>query len=195
MMDVASTEGQELAAGSVPVSPPAGMTAADALAAAHRLLASARAALDDDRAAARRSLDQLSRLLTPHESASSDRLPARGGLAPWQLRRVRDFIAEHLDETLSIARLAEVARLSPSHFGRAFRASTGLCPHAYITRQRVERAKHLMMTTSDPISEIALACGMADQSHMSRLFIRLEGIAPGLWRRLNMKGAVLPKAA
>ena len=119
---------------------------------------------------------------------ASDRLEPRdhfprGGLAPWQVRRVSAHIEKHLDQRISISELAVVAGLSTSYFSTAFRASFGTSPHDYICRQRVQQAKELMLTTDDPMSEIALACGFADQPHFCRVFRRMVSCTPAAWRR------------
>lgn len=108
---------------------------------------------------------------------------AGAGLAPWQLRRVRAFVDAHLGSDLSIADLAAECRLSPSHFARIFSASTGTSPHKWLVKRRIERAKTLLLGGVDELSQIALACGFADQSHFTRVFLRYEGQSPGRWRR------------
>jgi len=167
---------------------------------ARRILEEAREALDRDVEAARLCVAQLSRLLdhtddvTPPASQMQGGL-VRGGLAPWQLRRVREHVAAHLAEPLPIGPLAALVRLSASHFTRAFRASVGMSPHAFIMRERIELAKHLMLETDAPICEIALNCGLADQAHMTRLFTRAEGLSPAAWRRLHMQCPSKARAA
>jgi AraC-like DNA-binding protein len=91
--------------------------------------------------------------------------------------------------------LAEQASLSVSHFCRAFKESFGASPHLHLTRLRVERAQRLMLATQDPLSQIALACGMADQAHLSKLFRREVGEPPSTWRRRNRTGAEAPGTA
>ncbi|MCC8963870.1 helix-turn-helix transcriptional regulator [Bradyrhizobium sp. Pear76] len=109
--------------------------------------------------------------------------PPRGGLAPWQLRRAQDALAADLRGGIALADLANECGLSASHFTRAFRQSTGLSPHQWLLRHRVEMAKHLLRDRQIPLSDIALACGFGDQSHFTRVFTRLTGISPGAWRR------------
>jgi AraC-like DNA-binding protein len=111
---------------------------------------------------------------------------ARAGLAPWQLRRVIDFMEANLADQPSIRELARECGLSGSHFARAFRQATGMPPHRWLTKQRIERAKRLLLETHLGLSEIALVCGYVDQSHMSRNFMRAEGYGPGKWRRLHL---------
>jgi AraC family transcriptional regulator len=107
----------------------------------------------------------------------------RGGLAPWQARRAEAMIEKNLGEKLLVGALAEAVRLSPSHFRRAFRHTFGIAPHGYILRRRIDRAKELMQTTNDALADIALACGLADQSHFSTVFRRIERESPNAWRR------------
>lgn len=107
----------------------------------------------------------------------------RGGLASWQLRRVRDYVDSHLADDVSLAELAALVGLSPSHFSRAFKATTGLPPHQYQLAVRVERAKHLLLQTATSLSEIAAICGFSEQSHFARTFRARVGISPGAWRR------------
>jgi AraC-like DNA-binding protein len=109
--------------------------------------------------------------------------PIRGGLAPWRIRRVSNHIEMNLDTTVRTKDLAALVELSSFHFCRAFRDSFGDSPHAYITRRRVERAQGFMLTTNTSLSQIAIDCGLADQSHFNRLFRRFVGESPGAWRR------------
>jgi AraC-like DNA-binding protein len=109
----------------------------------------------------------------------------RGGLAPWQFRRASAFIDAHLDSECSLSALAKECRLSASHFARAFRQSTGMPPHRWVMRRRVERAKELLLEGELDLVQIALSCGFSDQSHFIRNFGRSEGHSPGKWRRLR----------
>jgi AraC family transcriptional regulator len=75
--------------------------------------------------------------------------------------------------------------LSRSHFSRSFKHSVGLTPMEYVVVRRVERAKAMISSTRDPLAEVALACGFADQAHLNRRFRDIVGISPGRWRRSN----------
>ncbi|MBY6263696.1 AraC family transcriptional regulator [Azospirillum sp. 412522] len=107
---------------------------------------------------------------------------AKAGLAAWQMRRVTAYIDTHLAGSIRNRDLAAAAKLSCGYFCQSFKDSFGCPPHAYIVRRRVERAKGLLETTDTPLSQIALDCGFSDQSHFSRIFRRVAGEAPRLWR-------------
>jgi AraC-like DNA-binding protein len=107
---------------------------------------------------------------------------ARGGLAAWQERRCKEMIEARFAEQISLDQLAGECRLSSSHFARAFRKSTGESPHRWLVRRRVEAAKTMLSSSEMAISEIALACGFVDQSHLTRVFSSLVGAPPGAWR-------------
>lgn len=110
---------------------------------------------------------------------------ARGGLAPWQLKRARDFINTNLAGDPSISQVADMCGLSSSYFVRAFKQATGVSPHQWLTKQRVERAKELLQDRGRELSDIAQLCGFVDQSHFTRVFSRSQGNSPGRWRRLH----------
>lgn len=146
-----------------------------------------RSALDDERGTAEDSLRRASEILEGiGNSAAGIKDQARGGLSPWQVRKVMCHIESHLDRTIRNEDLAALVRLNPSHFGRAFRNSFGEPPHEYVIRRRVERAQGLMLSTPASLSEIALDCGLADQSHLTRLFRRIVGESPRAWRRARL---------
>lgn len=116
-------------------------------------------------------------------------------LAPWQARRVAEHVDRQLAETITIGQLAGIARLSPAHFSRAFRGSFGMSPGNFIQRRRVDAAKRLMTETAMPLAEIAYACGLCDQAHLSRVFKRVEGTSPMRWRRAHAAGMAEPTYA
>jgi AraC family transcriptional regulator len=109
--------------------------------------------------------------------------PRRGGLAPWQARRATEILAAHLDGEVSLKEVAQECRLSISHFSHAFRITMGVAPHKWLLAHRVEVAKEKLRDGQSPLSDIALACGFADQSHLTRVFTRTVGLSPGAWRR------------
>jgi AraC-like DNA-binding protein len=83
-----------------------------------------------------------------------------------------------IDRDLGLEELAAIAQLSPYHFCRSFKQSTGFTPHQYLIRQRVERAKLLLKDGKMGILEVAIACGFTHQSHLNRHFKRLTGMTP-----------------
>ncbi len=109
------------------------------------------------------------------------RVPRRLAMAPWRLARVLALIEARLCEDISVTDLAAAAGLSRYHFTRAFRAETGLGPHAYLMQRRCERAKQLMLAGGEPLAGIALACGFAHQAHFTTAFRRAVGTTPGRW--------------
>jgi AraC-like DNA-binding protein len=124
--------------------------------------------------------------LIRHSGAPRRVVPVRGGLAPWQLRRVEAMINDRPGEDLSLAELASAANLSKSHFARAFQRSTGMPPHKYQLNARIEHAKRLLRHGNMSLTEIGLACGFGAQSQFIRAFHRVAGVSPGVWRRQKM---------
>ena len=115
-------------------------------------------------------------------SISSRRLRSHR-LDEMRLRRVLDYIAQHLDEDITVAQLAGVACLSPFHFARMFRATIGIAPHRYVSQQRLERAMVLLAAGKRPLSDIALSCQFSSQASFNRAFRRATGVTPGEYRR------------
>jgi AraC family transcriptional regulator len=127
--------------------------------------------------------DNLDRLADPH---LLEGFQARsGGLLFWQIARVERLIDDAMGDKLTIAQLGAETRLSTSHFGRAFRIAFGLSPHAHLMRRRLWRARVLMLSTDEPLSTIATACGLSDQAHLTRLFRRHYDQTPSAYRRTN----------
>lgn len=147
--------------------------------------------LESDRQTALRCLNDVSALLGA-DTQEPGATPAAtlsgfqpGGLARWQAKRVMAYIEENLGSRLAICELAALVAFSRSHFSRAFKRSLGLAPMAYVAKRRVERAKVLIISTDEQLTEIAFACGFADQSHLNRSFHRAVGMSPGRWRRVT----------
>jgi AraC family transcriptional regulator len=149
-----------------------------------KLLDTARRELERDRDAAKASLATASHILHAEIArCSGANGSATGGLAAWQMLRVRAYIDSNLHRTIHIRDLSAVARRSPAHFSRKFKLAVGESPHAYVVRRRLERACHLMITGAEPLSEIALSVGFSDQAHLCRLFRQAFGQSPAHWRR------------
>src|SRR6202158_6136685 len=137
-----------------------------------------------DREAAKASLVTASHILQAEiERRSGANGHTRGGLAAWQMLRVRAYIDSNLHRTIHIRDLSAVARRSKAHFSRKFKLALGESPHAYVVRRRVERACHLMMTSAASLSDIALSVGFSDQAHLCRLFRKAFGQSPASWQR------------
>jgi AraC family transcriptional regulator len=100
------------------------------------------------------------------------------GLPQWTLRRVIDYIHTHLDRELGLGDLAAIAHLSPHYFTRLFKQSTGITPHQFVIRCRVERAKTLLLKGKDSIAQIAQQVGFANQAHLNLHLKRLLGVTP-----------------
>jgi len=148
------------------------------------LIAAASAALDNDRDTARACIAKAAALLqkSPRWREASA-TPRRGGLAPWQAKRVESYVASNLGGRIRTTELAEVAQLSASHFTRAFKETFGETPIGYVARQRMRYAQDLMLRSGECLSQIALTCGHCDQSHFTRVFRRTVGMSPRAWRR------------
>ena len=101
-----------------------------------------------------------------------------GGLSKLKLQQVVDYIHAHLDRDLSLKELAAVVQMSGHYFSQLFKQSTGITPHQYVIRCRIERAKELLMQGKLTIADVAKVVGFVDQSHFHRHFKRLVGITP-----------------
>jgi AraC family transcriptional regulator len=149
-----------------------------------KLLETVRRELERDREVAKASLATASNILQAEiERCSGTNGFTRGGLAAWQILRVRAFIDGNLHRVIHIRDLSAIARRSPAHFSRKFKLAVGESPHAYVVRRRLERACDLMMTSTASLSEIALSVGFSDQAHLCRLFRQAFGQSPANWRR------------
>src|SRR6202158_3958418 len=149
-----------------------------------KLLETARRELGRDQEAAKASLATASHILQAEiERCSGANGATRGGLAAWQILRVRAYIDGNLHRTIHIQDLSAVARRSPAHFSRKFKQAVGESPHAYVVGRLLERACYLMTTSAESLSEIALSVGFSDQAHLCRLFRQAFGQSPANWRR------------
>lgn len=147
-----------------------------------QMLRRACVAFDSDASVAKREIHRALELLLD----SVVRIPfdrAAPGLAAWQARGVVDHVLANIESPIRIEDLAAMSRLSKSHFSRAFKLSFRVSPHAYIVAIRLSHARALLSDGNEQISQIAAACGFADQAHFCRVFHRSVGCTPGLWRR------------
>lgn len=159
-----------------------------------KLVADATEVLNGDHQAARTLLERAAALLQSGspEQGPKAAAPRRAALAPWLAKRVAGHIEANLDRPLPLDELAGIAKLSNSHFSRAFKGVFGETPHAFIVCRRIERARQEMLGGQEPLSHIAVSCGFADQAHLARLFRRATGLAPSEWRRANRPAADRP---
>jgi len=109
--------------------------------------------------------------------------PVRGGLAAWQQRLVTAYIEEHLSEQISLATLAQLARLSPYYFCRAFKQSFGVPPHRFHTGRRIEYAKVLLAGRKHSVTEIGLSVGYSETSSFTAAFRKITGQTPSSYHR------------
>jgi AraC family transcriptional regulator len=122
-------------------------------------------------------------LLRLNNGAAPARQNIRGGLAGWQEKKVAQYIDEHLPEDISLATLAELARLSPFHFVRAFKQSFGLPPHRYLSSLRMERAKSLLADPDVSVTQVAFNLGFSETSSFTTTFRKHTGLTPTAYRR------------
>ena len=157
------------------------------------LIDGAVAAFEADRTMSRRYLLRASAILRARKAAhcalevTRDE-SVRTGLAAWQVNRVVDYIEHHLSDKITGRQLASLADISVGQLFRAFKVSIGVPPFYYILSRRIEFACTLLKTTNEPLSQIALASGLSEQSHLCRVFRRMMGITPAAWRRANGNG-------
>jgi AraC family transcriptional regulator len=139
------------------------------------------------------SLAIIARLL---DSTRRDPEPGKTTPLPrWRLKRAMDYVESRLDETITLAELAASTGLTRMHFAAQFRAATGLRPHEYLLRRRVERAQEMLLGTDMPVVEIALSVGFQTQSHFTTVFKRFTGQPPLAWRQSQPRANIIPKLA
>ncbi len=134
-------------------------------------------------------LDSIGVALIAHLLSGTNRpsVPARKrtGLPCWRLRRAMEYIDANLAECVTLPGIAQAVGLSSMHFAAQFRVTTGLRPHEYVLRRRVERAQQMLLETSLSLVEIALSVGFRSQSHFTSVFTKFIGRPPQKWKRHN----------
>ena len=147
---------------------------------------------ESEGAADRLYVDSLTTALVAHllkhyaTKAGKTRL-SFGGLPGNKLLRAVEFVNENLESNLTLAEIAASAGLSPFHFARAFKQTTGVTPHQYLIKCRVERAKMLLARRELPIAEVGHRAGFKNQNHFTMLFRRLTTMTPGDYRRAVLR--------
>jgi AraC family transcriptional regulator len=105
-----------------------------------------------------------------------------GTLPGGRLRRVTEYIEQNVDKDLRLAELAALVYMSPYHFARLFKCSTGVPPHRFVVRQRVARASAFLATPELSIAEVSRMVGFRTPSHFTTVFRRVTGVTPGGYR-------------
>jgi AraC family transcriptional regulator len=118
-------------------------------------------------------------------------VPTVGGLPECRLRRVAQYVQDNLHRDLRLADLSGLVHMSPYHFARLFKRSTGVSPHRFLVQRRIEQARALLAAQTLPIAEIARSVGFRTPSHFATIFRRISGITPSVDR--NGKRAESPK--
>ncbi len=145
-------------------------------------------ALENPEQASRLFVDQLTTAIGTHVIQKYGHRTAASGTRARKLSRAQENVAksiilDNLHGNVSIAELARACNLSRGYFIHAFRETTGMTPYQWLLRERIARARTLLLETDVAISEIAISCGFSDQSHFTRVFVNLVGTTPGIWRR------------
>lgn len=105
------------------------------------------------------------------------------GLSKQKLKQAIEYIQTHLGENISLNDIANELGMSQYYFCHLFKRSTGMSPHQFLIRQRVEQAKHLLRQPERTVTSIAMDCGFANQSHFARCFRQHTGINPNQFRK------------
>jgi len=125
----------------------------------------------------------VSRVLTREFNHIGRLAPALANSLPvWQLKRAIDYIDAHLSRPIGLADIARSTGLSRMYFAAQFRIATGLRPHEFVLRRRIERAQTLLLQSESTSLDIALSTGFGSQSHFATVFKRLVGESPARWR-------------
>jgi AraC family transcriptional regulator len=122
-------------------------------------------------------------LVEKYTNAVSEKPNFSGGLPIRQLRKVEDYVGAHLCETISGETLAKLTELSPFHFSRVFKQTTGMTPLQFVTRQRITRAQQFIRETSRSLIEVALEVGYTSPSHFAQVFRQVVGVTPTQFRK------------
>jgi transcriptional regulator GlxA family with amidase domain len=123
-----------------------------------------------------------------HTRATGALRRVRGGLSPGHLHLAKAMLSIRDHDSVTLTALGRACGLSPSHFAREFKQSTGLPPHRWALKNKIFQAKSMLLHSSLTLPAIAFACGFVDQSHLGRWFKRLTGTSPKAWQRLHLDG-------
>jgi AraC-like DNA-binding protein len=131
-------------------------------------------------------------LTTARRSVTSERsrIPE---LARWRLKRAIEYVEGRLSEPVRLAEIASATGLTRMHFAAQFRAATGLRPHEYLLRRRIERAQEMLLGGGMPLVHVALSVGFQTQAHFTGVFKRFVGEPPRAWLRSQACTSMLPQ--
>lgn len=128
------------------------------------------------------SLAIVSRIVARHFATNRSEVRGAAALPSWRMRRVVDYVEAHLAESIGLADMAHSVGLTRMHFAAQFRRATGLRPHEYLMRRRIERAQQLLLESRHGLLDVALGCGFRSQAHFTTVFKRFVGETPFCWR-------------
>jgi transcriptional regulator GlxA family with amidase domain len=117
------------------------------------------------------------------ESITCEAVTRPRSFEDWQLSELAKALKDATEESVTVAQIADRCRLSVCQFSRLFKATHGVPLHRYLVNQRIKQAKAMLSSTKEPISQIAIGCGFADQSSFTRRFTAVTGLPPALWRK------------
>jgi len=126
--------------------------------------------------------------ITDQPPTDKEMMPGREVMAPWQARCIKAHIAVNLHSTIRVMDLVRVVQFAPNRFDRVFKKTFDCSPHQYVMRMRIAHAQKLLLSSDEPLSKIAAACGFGNQSHLGNLFRKMMGRPPGQWRRVHSTG-------
>lgn len=128
------------------------------------------------------SLAIVSRVIARHFTAVERQTREASALPSWRLSRAIEYVDAHLSESIGLADIAGSTGLTRMHFASQFRRATGMRPHEYLLRRRIEHAQHLLVQSRHRVLDVALSCGFRSQAHFTTVFKRLVGETPYCWR-------------
>lgn len=129
----------------------------------------------------------IAQALRIHRQSDGGAGPGRPGLSEWQARAAQAVGTADLARSLSITDMAAACKLSRGYFTRAFTATFGISPHRWRHGKRLELARQLLHDPTQPIADIAIACGFNDQAHLTRAFKAATGVTPHVYRQRALR--------
>ncbi|WP_213780689.1 AraC family transcriptional regulator [Caballeronia sp. dw_276] len=130
----------------------------------------------------------VSRIVSRHFTLADRKVRGPSALPNWRLSRAIEYVDGHLSEPICLADMASSAGLTRMHFASQFRRATGLRPHEYLLRRRIEHAQQLLIRSRHSVLDVALGCGFKSQAHFTTVFKRLVGETPFCWKARAVVG-------